>query len=177
MFKKEPESSPDPLPAQPDARLFLAAQAERIHNKLDIDGNPMVSTLGEAPEKISTSVDHFIHSTDRDPRYAEPGLFRTVLDTVRKGFFDARYDNEFYDPLDGDPTVGYYLGLPALNRSQKEHLYAVVDEYYQYLTEVTDPKTEKKVGRHVLLAAKEHGRRAVRTEPLPLPIESELQKG
>lgn len=167
MFKKASESSPDPLYAKPDARPFLAAQSERIQNKFDVDGNPVISTLSEVVEKNKTGVDHFIYSTNQDPRYIQDGLSRAVLNAVRKGFFDARIENEFYDPLDGDPVIGQYLDLAILDRSEREDLYKIVGEYYKYLTEMSDLKTEKKVGRHVLVAAEEHDRRALQTEVAP----------
>jgi hypothetical protein len=168
MFKKASESSLDPLLAKPDARPFLAAQSEHIQNKFDVDGHPVVSTLSEAIEKNKTSVDHFIYATNQDHRYGDEGPFRTALTAVRKGFFDARFENEFYDPLKGDPIIGQYFDLGILNHSQQEDLYRLVDGYYKYLTEMSEPKTEKKVGRHVLIAAEEHGRRALQTEVMPV---------
>lgn len=177
MFKKESDALVDPFPVKLDTGPFLAAQSERIENKRDIDDNLVLSTLGEVPEKVGTSLDYFLHDTGRDDRFGEDGIGRTVLSVVRIGFFNARFKKQFYDPLDGDPLVAYHLDRDELSRSQKEDIYGVTDAYYKYLTEVSGPESEKKVGRHALLAVKEHGRRAAPAEPLPVPTKKELQNG
>lgn len=177
MSHEAPESFEDLFPPESPTASFLAAQSERIRNRSTIDGEPLVSTLSDAVEKVKTDVDSFIAHMNLDSHYGDAGIYRSALSTVQKNFMIAHRENQFYDPLDGDPEIGRYLDLDILNGAQKDSLYAVVELYYKYLTEIFGLNTQKKIGRHVLTAAKVHGRRAARSEDTASSRQSELQKG
>jgi len=174
MSHEVPHSSEDLFSPKPDTVPFLAAQSERLLNKYDIEGNPLVGTLGETLD--DTGVDVFIHAHDVDLSHDNETLSRAALFAVREGFLNARKSGDFYDPLDGDDAISTYFDESTDSRVQKNRLYGLVDEYYKYLGEKSGPKPQKRIGRHALVAVKEHGRRARRDDDGVIVAETELQQ-
>ena len=190
MFKKEPKTLRSQEPAlsiedlfptpQLDTRPFVNAQSERINNRFDVNGDRIISSISEILDK--TSINYFVRTTNQDFfHFKDEAICNSVLKTVREGFMEAYGKQEFYDPLDGDTLVGKYLDQAVLDSSEKEYLYALVEDYYKYLIEVAPYKihseTKKKIGRHSVKSAQQHAQSALGVDDISMTPEIELYQG